>query len=181
MRISGGSLVLAAGRNGVHEVPVGNSTMLKGFFKLLTPRFAAGSAVGGQRDQVAAVIVEHGQGADRLRPPPWSLEVHLPQLIRLFSFKALQHGWMLVCLTNQIMTQQNAVNRVAWQNDSFTRQYHTELACAPVRVAEPHLHYPLLQTISGSPRTSVRLPAALRNASPTEFLIASQPQIPARP
>src|SRR5258708_11238805 len=128
MRISGGSLVLAPGSSVVPQHPVGNSISLKRFFKLLTHRSAAGSAVGGQRDQVAAVIVEHGQGADRLRPPPWSLEVHLPQLIRLFSFKALQHGWMLVCLTNQIMTQQNAVNLVPCQTNPFPRQYHTDLA-----------------------------------------------------
>src|ERR1700686_1017756 len=102
MRIPGGSLVLAPGSSVVHQHPVWNSTTLKRFFELLPHRFAASSAIVGQRDQVAAVIVEHGQGADRLGPPLRPFEVHLPQLIRLFSFKALLRAWVWIGLPIQM-------------------------------------------------------------------------------
>ena len=75
----------------VHQHAVGNATTLKGFFQLVLHRFAARAAVGRQGNQVAAVIVQHRQRPDRLRPSLRPFEIHLPQLIGLVALEAL-HG-----------------------------------------------------------------------------------------
>src|SRR5690242_9839979 len=52
----------------IHQHAFGNSTALKSFLKLLPHRFSMRTAIGGERDQIATVIVEHGKRSDRLRP-----------------------------------------------------------------------------------------------------------------
>ena len=74
------------------------------------------------------MIVEHRQRIDRLRPSFSSLEIHLPQLIGLLALKALLGSRVLVYLFHQIVTQQNAMDRVPCQLNAFARKHNSQLA-----------------------------------------------------
>ncbi len=55
-----------------------DSASLKSFFQLLPHRFALCTAIRGECEQIAAVIVEHGKRPHRLWPAAWPFEIHLP-------------------------------------------------------------------------------------------------------
>ena len=88
----------------IHQHSFRNSTTLKRFFQLFPHRFPVRAAVGGQRDEIATVIVENRQRSNRLRPSFRSLEIHLPQFVGLLSFKTLHRWQALVLFSNQTMT-----------------------------------------------------------------------------
>jgi len=99
----------------IHQHGFGNSTSLERFLQLLADGFAMRAAIGGQRNQIAAMVVQHGERPHRLRPSLGSLKVHLPQFVRLTTLEAL-HGWRApFLLTHQIVAQQNAMDGIAGQ------------------------------------------------------------------
>src|SRR5205823_2405271 len=65
----------------VHQHGLGQAAAVEGFEELLLDRTGERAAVGGQRDQVAAMVVEHREGSDRLRPAAGPLEVYLPEFV----------------------------------------------------------------------------------------------------
>src|ERR1035438_6334449 len=76
-----GGLVLHQGVPMVHEHGLGQAAAIEGFDQLLPHRTGVGAAVGGQHDQVTAVVIQHRERTDRLRPAAGSLEVHLPEFV----------------------------------------------------------------------------------------------------
>jgi hypothetical protein len=50
---------------------------------------------------------------------------------------------VLVYLFHQIVTPQNAMDRVQCQLNAFARKHNSQLARAPVGITQSHLDYPL--------------------------------------
>jgi len=73
-----------------------------------------------ERDDKAAVIVDDRQRTDGCGPALWSLEVHLPKLVRLFPFKALDRRAMTISFADKIVTQQNAMDGALRQANALT-------------------------------------------------------------
>jgi len=112
----------------IHQHGFWDAAAIKRCFQLLPHGLPVGVTVGRQKDHVAAMIVEHRQRTDRLRPSFSSLEIHLPQLIGLLALKALLGSRVLVYLFHQIVTQQNAMDRVPCQLNAFARKHNSQLA-----------------------------------------------------
>src|ERR1700692_3504949 len=93
----------------VHEHGLGQAAALEGFEELLLDRTGERAAVGGQRDQVAAMVVEHRQRPHRLRPAAGPLEVHLPEFVGSTALEALRGRAAAVLVAHQIVTQQDGM------------------------------------------------------------------------
>src|SRR5260370_822481 len=94
----------------VHEHGLRQAAAVEGFEELLLDRTGKGAAVGGQRDQVAAMVVEHRQRPHRLWPAAGPLEVHLPEFVGSTALEALRGRAAAVLVAHQIVTQQDAVD-----------------------------------------------------------------------
>ena len=134
-----------------------------------------------QHDQIAAMIVDHRQRPHLPIPQLRTFKVHLPQLVGRTPFEALQGGGMAVLGRNQIVPQQNAMNRIAPQFDPFSLQQHSQLSRPPLGIAPPQLQHPLLLRPFGSSRTLLRTPAAFRDSLHSALTIALQPLVTHRP
>src|SRR5207245_1877546 len=74
----------------VHQHGLGQAAAVEGFEELLLDRRGERAAVGGRRDQVAAMVVEHRQRADRPRPAAGPFEVYLPEFFGRAALEALR-------------------------------------------------------------------------------------------
>ena len=95
--------------------------------------------VGGQRDQVAAMVVEHRQRPYRLRPAAGPLEVHLPEFVGSTTLEALRGRAVAVPVWHQMVTQQDAVDGAASQRKTVAIEQDLKLARTLVGIAQTHL------------------------------------------
>ena len=120
----------------VHQHRLGDATALEGLLQLLTDKVAVQLAGGGQRYQVAAMVVEYRQRPDGVGPVLGSLEVHLPQFVGPLALEALDRLRMPVSLAHQVVAQKDAVDGAAGQRHALLAQQELQLASSPVRVLQ---------------------------------------------
>src|SRR6266702_2860212 len=164
----------------VHQHGLGQAATLEGFHELLLDRTGERAAVGGQRDQVPAMVVEHRQGSDRLWPGAGPLEVHLPEFVGRTALEALRGRAVAVPVSHQLVTQQDAVDGAACQRDTVAIEQDLELARTPVGIPQTHLDH-LLFALDGRLSGTVMGPAAvLGDAFHPAGAIAFQPAVSRR-
>ena len=164
----------------VHQHGLGQAATREGFQQLLLDRSGERAAVGGQRDQVAAMVVEHRERADRLRPAAGPLEVHLPEFVGGAALETLRGRTVAVPVSHQIVTQQDAVNGAASQRDTVAIEQDLKLARTPVGIAQmhrDHLLFALDRRLSG---TAMGPAAVLGDAFHPVGAIAFQPAVSRR-
>src|ERR1700761_8168167 len=97
-----------------------------------------------QGNGIAAVIVDDSQRTNRTRPVPWTLEIHLPELVGPFPLKAPWCLIVAILVTHQCITQQGAMDAAGAKLHPLTSQQNLQLARAPVGVALAKGYHPLL-------------------------------------
>ena len=100
---AGGSVGAPPWRAVVHQHGLGQAAASKGLDELLLDGGGVSGAVGGERNQVAAVVVEHGERPDGLGPAAGSLEVHLPEFVGMAALEAAGGLRVLILFPHQIV------------------------------------------------------------------------------
>ena len=136
VRAPGERLPVPPRRAMVHQHRLGHAAALECLLQLLPNEVAVQLAGRCQRHQIAAVVVDHRQRSDGVRPVLRPLEVHLPQLVGPLTLEALDRLRVVVGIAYQIVAQQNTVNRTAGQLHPFAVQQHLQLASTPVRILQ---------------------------------------------
>ncbi len=129
----------------VHQHPLRDTAIAEHALQLLPDQLPARAPSLLQQQQITAVVVDHRQRTGRRIPTLRALEVHLPQLVGTGAFKALSRYIVPVRRMDQIVPQQNAMNRAAGQYHPLALQQNSQLARTPVRIAAAQLDHPLLQ------------------------------------
>src|SRR5579859_1572019 len=134
-----------------------------------------------QGQGVTDVIVQHREWSHRLIPPFGAFEVHLPELVRLRSFKPLHGDRLAVTVAHQFIAQKDAMDGTGRQLDSFFPQQMLDLSRSPIRPLLPQFHRSLFQRCFRSPRATVRPPATLPHPADPLGLVPLQPTVPRGP
>src|SRR3984957_6641371 len=98
----------------VHQHRLGQAAVRKGLHQLLAHGLGAGGAGLEQGDGVAAVIVDHRQGTDRLIPALGTLEVHLPELVGLLALESPGRRSVAILDPDQPAAVEDAMHGGRW-------------------------------------------------------------------
>src|ERR1019366_9376044 len=165
----------------IHQHRFGHAIVEEGMLQPFLHGFGARASGFLQRDDKAAVIVDHRQWSHRLLAALRTFEVHLPELVGSVAFEALPGDQATIVRTHQSLPQQDAVHGDHRYEDTFAAEQMLQFAGSPVGPRAPQVDDALFDWRRGLLRRTPGTAAVLLDPRHSVFAVALQPNIAGGP